>query len=207
MRNVFRMGTVLGLALLMAFPALAQPLKRQGPRPGGGNPLSLLFNPAVREELKISEEQMKQMPEAMMKALEGVLDEKQLTRLKQIQLQQRGAAVLLEEKMQSKLKLSADQKESLALIAKDAGREMKELFESAKNSKDFKTRFEVMKKVGATRKERDERMMSVLNADQKEIWQNMVGEEFEVPRQGFGGFRFPGKGGKKGGPRFQKQTP
>ena len=68
-------------------------------RPGGGrlDPVQLLNNPSVKKELELTDEQSQALPEAVMKALGGVLSDKQMKRFKQIELQQRGAAAFSDE--------------------------------------------------------------------------------------------------------------
>src|SRR4051812_35867085 len=56
---------------------------------GGGaqSALTLIQNEQVKKELDITEEQLEKVPDAVHKALADVLNEKQLKRLRQIELQ------------------------------------------------------------------------------------------------------------------------
>src|SRR5689334_19038493 len=100
MGKMWKTALVLSFSLLAVGPALAQGEKKGGP-PGGfpfgggmggrgaQDPAALLNNPSVQKELKLSEDQQKKVPEAVMKALKEVLEPDQVKRLKQIQLQLR----------------------------------------------------------------------------------------------------------------------
>jgi hypothetical protein len=194
MRDILRTGLALGLIVLIAAPIFGQGGRppfgggfggQGGPGFGGNNPLNLLNNSAVKKELDLTEDQMKQVPEALMKALADVLKPEQLKRLKQIQLQQRGLTGAIQDPaIQSQLKFTGEQKEGLKIIIDDANKEIKQIQEAARENKDFKATFE---KTAAVRKERDERLTAVLNADQKKAWEAMIGETFEMPRPTFGG--------------------
>src|SRR5438105_809604 len=61
-----------------------------GGKGGNQDAYTLLRNEQVKKELGVTEEQVEKIPAAVLKALSGVLDEKQMTRLRQIELQQRG---------------------------------------------------------------------------------------------------------------------
>src|SRR5690349_17089858 len=71
---------------------------------------SLLRNPGVKKELKLTEGQEAKVPAAIMEALAKVLDADQLKRLKQIELQNRGNAAFSDSVVQETLKLTASQK-------------------------------------------------------------------------------------------------
>src|SRR6266487_1661330 len=92
-----------------------------GQQPGGGrfqvpgfgnDPLSLLQNESVKKELHLTDDQSAKLPDAVLKALVNVLDAKQLKRLKEIELQQRGSAALADAGVQKDLKLSESQSRS-----------------------------------------------------------------------------------------------
>lgn len=163
---------------------------------GGGNrndPLTLLNNPSVKKELDITDEQGKAIPDAVMKALSGVLNEKQYARFKQIELQQRGTAAFSDEKVQSALKMTSAQKDNIKTILEDSRKEMREAFQGG-----GKGSFE---KLDNLRKETTEKVQGVLTSDQKKAWRDMTGETFKIERQGFGGGGF----GRKGGDNTKKK--
>lgn len=196
MRTVFQVGLTLSAALLLSSVASAQ-------RPGGGafqpraqSAVDLLRIKEVKEEIKLTEEQEKKLPEVMAKALGEVLNPDQLKRLRQIELQQKGINAFKEAKVQEALKLTAEQKDTINTIMEDLAKETKELF-----GKGGKGGFnlEAFKKIAALRKEANEKIQGLLKADQKSTWKNMIGEEFKMPT-----FR-PGGGGGGGGAADQPQ--
>jgi hypothetical protein len=176
MRGLGKSTLTLGLSLLLANVALAQ--VAGGVRPGGGGGggvVGLLQRPEVRKELKLSDEQFKKVPDAVLKALAEVLDADQLKRLNQIELQQRGAAAFSDPKVQTALKMTDDQKEAVATMLKDSQKEMADLF------REMKGNFQGMgEKMATMRKELMDKVSGVLKADQKRIWRDMIGEEFKM---------------------------
>ncbi len=167
--------------------------QRGGGGAGGTDPAALLVRESVRKELKLTDEQLAKVPDAVLKALGEVLNPDQMKRLKEISLQQRGYKALTDAKIQTALKLTDEQKDSVKTIVTDSDKEIQEIAKEARGGggANFKGMFE---KVGTLRKEAQEKALGVLNADQKKMWKEMTGEEFKMePRQGFGG----GKKGKK----------
>lgn len=151
------------------------------------DPLSLLRNPSVKKELDLSDEQMEKLPEAVRKALREVLTEKQSQRLRQIQLQQQGAAALKDASVQSELQLTEAQKKNLDTVFEESAKSMAEL---RKDGKGFGR--ETFEKIESIRNETKERAMGILNPNQKKAYRNLIGDEFKMERPTFPGF------GKKG---------
>ena len=143
---------------------------------GGADPLALVNMKAIQEELKLSEEQVAQIPEAVAKALAGVLTADQAKRLKQIEIQQRGTGAFADPKIAEKLNLSDEQKKDVKTLLEDSRKEMGELFKGG-----FAGGGDNFKKIAALRKETEEKIKDVLTADQKKTWKQMVGEEFKMP--------------------------
>jgi hypothetical protein len=164
---------------------------QRGGRAGATDPAALLQNESVRKELKLTDEQMQKVPDAVLKALGTVLEPAQLKRLKEITLQIRGYKALTDPNVQTALKLTDEQKDSVKTIVSDSDKEMQELVKEMRGGAGGKGGFE---KVLTLRKEAQEKAMGVLNANQKKEWKEMTGEEFKMEPQG-GGFR--GKKGKK----------
>src|SRR5262249_28377356 len=146
---------------------------------------------SVKKELDVSDEQMGKLPDAVLKALSGILNEKQLKRLKQIELQQRGASAMQEANVVDALKLTEEQQGDIKTILADSKKEMAELLKGGGGG-DFKGAQEKMENF---RKETAEKVQGVLSADQKKAWKEMVGEPFKMERPAFGGFG--GFGNKK----------
>jgi len=156
--------------------------------PGGGqvDPLNLVRNPQVRKELEVSDEQIQKLPDAVRKALGDVLNDKQMKRLREIELQQLGARAFNDAKVQKDLKFSEEQRDNVKTILLDSQKESFELF---KSKDDFKAN---MEKVLALQKETNEKLTNVLSSDQKRAWKQMLGDEFKMEKKGFA---FPGKKG------------
>src|SRR6266850_7228246 len=94
MRWYYKVGIagLLGIIVLQLTPGNAQqPLGSVGGLVGKGqtDPLTLLRNTSVKKELRLTDEQLEKVNDAVWKALTEVLDEEQLIRLKQIDLQVR----------------------------------------------------------------------------------------------------------------------
>ena len=172
-----RMSVALGVGILAAGVALGQ---RGGGTP---DPAGLLHNPGIQKELKLTEEQVKKVDEAVLKAIGGVLEPAQMKRLEQITLQMEGARAFNNPKVQTALKLSDEQKESIKTLLADSDKEVRDLFKEGPGG---------FQKIGALRKETMTKVTGVLNAQQREQWQDLVGAEFKM--QFGGGGRFKGKG-------------
>lgn len=205
-----RVAGKLLVAVLLSLGVVAVVESQQPQRPpfgggfgggGQGNPLSLIQNPAVQKELNLSEEQLKKLPEAVQRAIAEVLEPKQAKRLKQIQLQQRGTQALSDPKVANALKLSETQRDKIASIQESSRKEMAELFKDGGR--------EGFQKIGALRKETQEKVQNVLSDDQRTAWKEMLGEELKLSPFG-GGFQRPsGTGSDKKGDfkqRFRKKT-
>lgn len=174
-----------GMALGQGFPG------RGGFGGGGNDPAALLRNPSVSKELKLTDEQIKKVPDAVWKALAEVLDPEQTKRLRQIVLQQRGAQAFTDAKVQTALKLTDEQKETIKSAIEDSAKETKDLFAEAKGGGGgFGA---IGKKMGEIRKATMEKITGVLKTDQKKAWNELAGEEFKMEIGGFG----KGKGGFK----------
>jgi len=160
---------------------------------GGGNPLFLINNEQVKKELEITDEQIEKLPAALDKAVAEVLNENQLKRFKQIQLQTRGNSVFTDAKVAAQLKISEEQRGNIESILKEAGQERATIIKEAQANMDFKG---IQDKTAALDKETKEKVQGVLTADQRKQWKQMIGAEFKL-EQGFGGF---------GGGGFKKKT-
>ncbi len=172
---------VAGFAALVGGSLL---LAQQPMRPGGGggrvDAVNLVRNPQVQKELGLTEEQLEKIPDSLLKALADVLDEKQLKRLKQIDLQQRGTSAFYDARIQKELKVTEEQKATIAAIEKEAAKERAELF---KGKGGFAGGFEKMKTLN---KETAEKIQEALTVGQRKAYKQMLGEEFKLENRGFG---------------------
>jgi len=155
--------------------------------------LTLLNNEQVQKELEVTPEQLEKVPDAVQKALAEVLNAKQATRLRQIDLQVRGVNAFNDSKVQSQLKITDEQKENIKTIITESGKERQELAKEAfGGGGDFKS---FQEKSTALDKETNEKIQGVLTADQRKQWKQMTGDEFKLNTPAFGGGG--GFGGKK----------
>jgi hypothetical protein len=160
--------------------------------------LTLLRNASVKKELRLTDDQAGKVDDAVWEALAKVLDHDQLTRLKQIDLQQRDYYAFGDPRLQATLMLTKDQKDNIRIILADAERELKGLTDSLKNV--FSggvaglkgTSFQGLgDQVTRIRKETRDRCIEVLTSDQKRMWEEMVGDDFklELPKLDLGDFK------------------
>src|SRR5262249_15266120 len=82
-------------------------------RYGSVAPLGVLDRADVKKELDITAEQTEKIPGALMAALAEVLGENQLTRLKQLDLQQRNQRAFEDAAVRHLLKLTAEQNKNI----------------------------------------------------------------------------------------------
>ncbi len=154
---------------------------------GGGakfDPVQLLQRSDVKKELDLSEEQAEKLPGAVMKAIGEVLNDKQMKRFRQIELQKKGTTAFKDERVRKDLKVTESQFKDIDQILKDSQKEMADLFADAKGAGGFKGLGE---KIQGINKETKEKVLGVLTADQKKSWKQMLGEEFKFEQpKGFG---------------------
>jgi Spy/CpxP family protein refolding chaperone len=189
-------GTLV-LCVVLGMVSVAQAQRQRG----GFGPGAMLQNEGVQKELNITDAQKTKLKEALDKvrednkdiiakgrdmtaedraklakagndAIAKVLDEKQAKRFKEIQLQTQGARALQSQEVQSKLKLSDDQKEKIKKINEESGEKMRELFGGGFNE-------ETAKKMAELRKETMDKATGVLSDEQKKTWKEMTGKPFQ----------------------------
>jgi hypothetical protein len=149
----------------------------QGP---GADPIQLLRNEQVKKELKLTDEQAAKVPEAVKKAIAEVLKPEQAKRLRQIELQLRGAQAFNDASVQSELKMTDEQKTSVKTILGDYQKEMAAAMKEAQGG-NFQG---LREKMQTLRKESDEKLQGVLKDDQKKAYKEMLGEPFKMDQPG-----------------------
>jgi Spy/CpxP family protein refolding chaperone len=132
---------------------------------------------------------LKKINEANDKALKGVLSEKQLARLKQIERQVAGISMFQQEDVQKALKLSDEQKTKVKEITDDLQKETQELFQGGFNQ-------EALAKMQTLRKDALANALKVLKDDQKKELKELTGEPLELKPEDL----FQGRGGRGGKP-------
>ena len=156
------------------------------------------------------EERDKRFAEARKKAGEAtkqseeqlgkILDEKQLERLKQLQLQREGVQALTRTEVVAKLKLTDDQQAKIKNIISDSRRQRPGRFNPDQTDEERNAAFAKMQEQRNTTKKS---ALAVLDDDQLIEWTALTGKEFKFPQgPGFGpGGPGGGPGGPRGGPR------
>jgi eukaryotic-like serine/threonine-protein kinase len=204
----------LAIAGLLSQEAFAQRGQGRGFGGGfGAGNLMLLNQKSVQEELKLSPEQVKKFEEQSEKqreefgglrdlspeerrtklqeqvkatdvAVKAALDENQLKRLKQISLQQRGAASLGDTEVADAVGLSSEQKDKVQSIQRAAFEEQRAQFQGGGGGGDGEER---RRKFQEARTATNEKLLAVLTPEQKEKFKTLGGEPFkgqiEPPRR------------------------
>ena len=180
----------------------------------GGGTVFLLGQKSVQDELKLTEDQVKQatvLAEKQRtslgalrelgqqerrakvqeqarendKAVADILKPEQLARLKEISLQQRGALAFGDPEVQQALSLTSDQKEKIREIQQSSAAERREAFQAGAGG----DRAEARKKIEALNASTAEKVQGVLTVEQKEKFKTLSGAAFkgEIIRPQFRG--------------------
>lgn len=146
------------------------------------------------------EEQKEQMPEIMKMVdekgkeiqgkVDGILDDQQKARLKELSVQARGPQALEDEEISAALKINDEQKKKLEEIREEGNTKMQEAFTSARAGGGDQGK--IREKMAAMRKELSDKALAVLTPEQKEQFEKLKGKEFKFPagRGGGGGLPF-----------------
>jgi hypothetical protein len=123
-------------------------------------------------------------------AVSEVLKPEQVTRLKEIELQQAGVAAFTRADVEKALALNDEQKTKLKAMSDESSTKMRELFGGGRGPGGGGARpprgqggtrgGPDQAKITALRKEMSEKAVAVLNDDQKKTWKTMTGEAFTV---------------------------
>ena len=209
---------VLGLMVGAASVAQAQgPGRGRGGFGGGGfgGPTALLGQASVQEELKLSEDQKKQitdfnekrrgsfqdsqnlrqderrakfteMAKETEKAVAAILKPEQNKRLKEISLQQRGISAVSDPEVATSLKITDAQKAGITAIQEASAEKGRALFTGGGQGGN---REESRAKFAELRKSTEEQIMGLLTAEQQATWLELTGAPFkgEIVRGGPGG--------------------
>jgi Spy/CpxP family protein refolding chaperone len=171
----------------------------------GANSLGLLAQQSVQDELKLSDEQKKQVAEhvekqrAAMGELQGleraerqtkmqerikandaavstILNADQAKRFKQISLQQRGPLAFADPEVATALGFTSEQKDKIKAVQDSAQSELRGLFQGGAGGGD---REEARKKMDALRTSSNEKLQSLLTPEQQEKWKSLTGDPFK----------------------------
>ncbi len=162
-------------------------------RPGNSSAAALLSNKSVQEELKLTEDEakeiLKKFNDESDNLLTKILGEKakpgQAARLQQIRTQQMGFGAFLDAGIQKSLKMDEAQTKEVKEIAEDMRKETDEMRKEM--GMDFSKMREMMTKIQAMQKDAVTKAVAVLKEDQKKAWEGMTGKAFtmrnEIPGQ------------------------
>jgi hypothetical protein len=138
----------------------------------------------AREQTKDldQEERRKKMTELMaevnastLKSAGEFLKPEQVTRLKQISYQTRGAMAFSDPEIAKKLNITDSQKSDIAAIVEDSNAARRELFQGFQDDREG-----TMKKMTELTKETMNKAVAKLNDEQQKTWKEMIGAPFEL---------------------------
>jgi hypothetical protein len=112
--------------------------------------------------------------------VDGVLDDKQTARMKELSLQRRGIEALGDEEVVAALKLSDEQKENLTKINTETDSKQQALIQEVLGGGG--DRNAVREKIQALRKEMGDKALAVLSDAQREQFEKMKGAKFTFPQ-------------------------
>jgi len=120
-------------------------------------------------------ELMREVNESTMKSAGEFLKPEQVTRLKQISYQQRGATAFNDPEVQKKLNITDSQKTDIHAIVQDSQSEMRTIFQENQDDREA-----MMKKITEHRKQTLAKVEAKLNDEQQKSWKEMLGSPFEI---------------------------
>ncbi len=141
-------------------------------------------NLSDEERQKLREEAQKRAQE-IKKKLAGALSEKQMNRLSEIAIQERGASALNNPDVAAKLKLTDDQKKKLVEVGRENRQKMRAAFSEGRGG----DRQAMREKFTKLREEAHKALLAVLTKDQQAQFEKMKGEKFDLPQRRRGGGR------------------
>ena len=175
---------------------MGQKMRTMFQPPQGGQPGERpQFDPAAFQEMQ---KKMAVLRTDQDKKIGEVLDAKQMTRLKQLSIQQGGTRSLARPEVQDQLKLNADQKSKIETAQTGEREAMQTIFprpqEGQQPQRPTEEQFAQMRqKMTDLRTATDNKILGVLTDAQKKQFTSLQGAPFKFPEfRGFGG---PGGGG------------
>ena len=137
------------------------------------------------------------------KKIAKILTEKQNKRLGEIMFQARGLIALADKELAGKLKISEDQQQKVKDLFEAQRGMQRELYSGLRDlpREERTKKFEELRKKGEDlRKETETAVLGVLSAEQKEAFEKMKGEKFEIDRRSlFRGFGRRNRGNRGNG--------
>ena len=139
--------------------------------------LDSLKDETVVEREKKLEEHRKNAREKLAKQLKEVLEPGQLTRLRQVTLQQEGAFALGQDEVRKELKITQEQMMKFMAIMQELHKKVETLVKEAQAGGKPE---EIRPKIEQLRKDQAPKFEAVLTDDQKKQWKEMLGPKFEL---------------------------
>ena len=152
--------------------------------------VGLARSPQIKMELEVTDEQAQKLVDAKPEALPTILNEKQLLRLHQIELQRRGLPALVDQDVWTALKLTDEQAKSIKKIVDDWEKDRREAFPAGTKS----SLGERMAKIEGMKKAAFDKAQAVMSADQKKTWTALNGAPFHLQLPFTGGGSLKKKG-------------
>jgi hypothetical protein len=145
-------------------------------RQGGGNQQQLSEEDRAKRTAK--------MQEIQTKAVKDILDEKQVKRFNELQLQQQGPLALARKDIADELKLTDEQKQKIVKIQTDMNEERRAAMQGVNfQEMSEEERAKMMTKMQDMQKAAGDKVVAVLTDEQKKKWKEMTGEPFKFPAQ------------------------
>ena len=123
------------------------------------------------------EEHRKNAREKLAKQMKEVLEPGQLTRLRQVTLQQEGAFALGQDEVRKELKITQEQMMKFMAITQELHKKVETLVKEAQSSGKPE---EIRPKIEQLRKDQGQKLEAVLTDDQKKQWKELLGPKFEL---------------------------
>jgi hypothetical protein len=120
-------------------------------------------------------ELMKELNETTMKTAAEFLKPEQITRLKQISYQLRGASAFSDPEVVKKLNITDSQKSDIDSIVQESFGEMRTIFQENQDDPEART-----KKIAEHRKATLAKVEAKLNDEQQKTWKELLGSAFEI---------------------------
>lgn len=130
---------------------------------------------------------MQKMQEEQQKAIADILDNVQLHRFKQIELQIQGPSALTRKEVQDQLQITDAQKQQIQSIRQEDQTQMRNMRQGVDmRSMSDADRQQFMAKMQAARKASGDKYLGILTAAQKAQWKKLLGAPFKLvlPQRG-----------------------
>ena len=211
---VFLGALAVGPAFAADDPPASPPAQGQGRGGRGGS--NLFANETVQKDLALTDDQkasikkisddfraslsglsqedrrskMSELRKGMDDKIGAVLDDKQKARVKEIRLQVQGPGALSTKEVADAVKLTDDQVNQIKDLTKSLSDARREAYQGGGGGN-----ADAREKLAKLRTETNEKILALLNSDQKASFEKLQGAKIDLPPGGFGGGRNRGGNG------------